>query len=66
MDTLMPLLFVAAVIFILYMSAIRNPLRTCPRCKGAGTLPALIPGRFRPCPRCGRKGETRAWFGRPE
>ncbi|WP_157519255.1 hypothetical protein [Herbidospora mongoliensis] len=51
-------LFILAVILILYVAASRNPLRKCPRCAGKGTLESgLLQGRYRICPRCNRKGE---------
>jgi hypothetical protein len=64
MQTFLTVVFFTAVIFVLYVSATRNPIRKCPRCKGAGTLPSLIPGRYRVCPRCGRRGEVKAWGGK--
>lgn len=58
MDTLMPVLFILAVVLLVYAAAQRNPLRKCPRCEGKGTLPSsLFEGRYRICPRCDRKGE---------
>jgi DnaJ-class molecular chaperone len=64
---LIAVLVIAALIGVaLYLSGTRNPLRTCPRCKGSGRRPAtLVPGRYRPCPRCRRSGEIRGRFGRP-
>nr|WP_062341016.1 hypothetical protein [Herbidospora sakaeratensis] len=58
MDTLMPVLFILAVVFVLYVAASSNPLRKCPRCGGKGTLDSsVLEGRYRICPRCNRKGE---------
>lgn len=43
---------------------VRNFLTKCPRCKGSGVLHSdNWPGRYRPCSRCGRKGEVRHKFG---
>ncbi|GIH66882.1 hypothetical protein Msi02_76990 [Microbispora siamensis] len=43
---------------------VRNYLSKCPKCKGSGTLKATWwSGRYRPCPRCGRKGEVPHAFG---
>ncbi|MGV9532451.1 hypothetical protein ACWDR9_02155 [Streptosporangium sandarakinum] len=56
MELLLALLIAALVVAT--VSRQRNPLKVCPTCKGAGVLPSGIwSKRYRPCPRCGRKGE---------
>lgn len=65
METLFTLLFLAAVIGVIYVAASRNPLRRCVKCKGTGVLRSgVLPGRYRVCPRCTRKGEVKAWGGK--
>ncbi|GGQ11326.1 hypothetical protein [Streptosporangium pseudovulgare] len=52
------LAFLVAALVVVAVSHQRNPLKVCPKCKGAGMLPSGIRSRrYRPCPRCGRKGE---------
>ncbi|MFG2072928.1 hypothetical protein [Nonomuraea maritima] len=51
-------LVVIAYVVIAYGSRRRNPLKVCPACKGAGVLRSgMWAGRYRPCPRCNRKGK---------
>ncbi|GIH63989.1 hypothetical protein [Microbispora siamensis] len=54
-------LFIALLVAALVIAAIsrkRNPLKVCPTCKGTGVLRSgMWAGRYRPCPRCDRKGE---------
>ncbi len=53
-----------AVVYLIY-DWVRHYLLKCPRCRGAGVLHSPnFPGKYRPCPRCGRKGEVRHGFGR--
>ncbi len=63
-ETLATIVILAGIAVALYFAAARNPLRKCPRCNGAGTLPSVIPGRYRVCPRCTRRGEVKAWGGK--
>ena len=57
-------LFAAFFGISLVSDYIRNYLSKCPKCKGSGTLKATWwSGRYRPCPRCGRKGEVPHAFG---
>ncbi|MBT2232202.1 hypothetical protein [Nonomuraea sp. NEAU-A123] len=59
MELLIALLVAAVVVALI--SRNRNPLKVCPTCKGAGVLRSGVwSKRFRPCTRCGRKGEISA------
>lgn len=66
MDPSTALLIAAAIAIALYLAAARHPLTKCMRCGGRGVLRSwLLPWRFRPCPRCKRKGEVRGrWPGK--
>ncbi|GAA1690401.1 hypothetical protein GCM10009733_103250 [Nonomuraea maheshkhaliensis] len=58
--TLLIALLIAGLLVAL-ISHKRNPIKVCPKCGGAGVLPSGVwSKRFRPCPRCGRKGEISA------
>ena len=63
-DPFFALLIAVAAVILLYLASARNPLTKCPRCSGKGVLSSgLLPWRYRPCPRCGRRGEIRGRFG---
>jgi hypothetical protein len=63
----LPVLILIGVAIALYVSATRNPLRICRSCGGTGKIRSwLIPWRYHPCLRCGRKGEIRGRFGGPD
>lgn len=50
-------------VWVLY-KLIHFPLKRCPRCKGTGTNPGGLLGRYKRCTRCGGAGEIRGWLGR--
>lgn len=64
MDSSTALMIAAAVVVLLYIAGARNPLTKCWRCGGKGVLRSwVLPWRYRPCPRCGRRGEVRGKLG---
>lgn len=67
MDHVVPVLIAVVAIIAVWVSLARHPLRECRKCEGTGKVrSALIPGRYRPCPRCGRRGETSGPLGRKD
>ncbi|WP_214322108.1 hypothetical protein [Nonomuraea sediminis] len=60
MEVIAALLTAAVIVWLLWRTRARHPLRQCPHCHGAGVIRSwLMPWRYRPCPRCGRAGEIR-------
>jgi DnaJ-class molecular chaperone len=55
----MELIFIAAIVLVLYLSwdRFRHPRKFCPKCQGTGRRTSRINGRaYGACQRCGGKG----------